>query len=37
MCLRSVKADGKYMENTADGALDPWSYVLLVISKWILR
>ena len=25
MCLHSVKADGKQMGSTADGALDPWS------------
>ena len=25
MGLHSVKADGKQMESTADGALDPWS------------
>ena len=25
MCLHSVKADGKQMESTADGALDSWS------------
>ena len=28
MCLHSVKADGKQMESTADGALDPWSYLI---------
>ena len=30
MCLYSVKADGKQMESTADGALDPWSCFIIV-------